>query len=158
MKTTITFLLLAIHFSSSSALGEELILKGRLILQDGKGGWESSTPAPHSKIKNGYTIGFALFDDGNIAEKKYIFAQNNRETDGNLSGFSLFTFKEGDSLLLEFEASWTEDGMSGKYLSIIEGTGKFVGVTGVGSFVGVAGPWYETIMADFYLRLKTVEQ
>ena len=132
---------------------EELKLSGRLILQDGDQGWDEKTPDPNSLIKNGYTIGLAVFDDGTIAEKQYVFSQNNRETDGNLSGFTFYIFENGDYLLMEFEAAWNENGFSGEYTKIIEGTGRFSGVTGGGTFIGVEGPWYETILTDFTLNL-----
>lgn len=160
-KTTIRqflFSLLIVFLGSSgSAFSEELVMSGRLILQDGNQGWQENTPAPNSKIKSGFTIGVAFFDDDTIAEKQYIFAQSNGDLDGSLSGFSLYTFDNGDSLLMEFEASWTEDGLIGQYLRVLEGTGRFTGATGGGTLKGVAGPWYETIMTDVRLNLVLVD-
>lgn len=144
-------------FTSTPVLSEELLLSGRLILQDGHPGWDENTPAPDSKIKNGHTIGLAVLENGEIAEKQYVFAQSNRADEGSISGYSFYTFENGDYLLVDFEAVWNENGLTGKYLSVIEGTGKFEGATGDGSFSGVAGPWYETILADFTLRIKIKE-
>lgn len=157
IRQVVIFFAVAFSVFGAGAYGSEVLMSGRLILQDGNQGWEENTPAPNSKIKSGYTIGIAIFDDDTIAEKQYIFAQNNRESDGSLSGFSLYTFPNGDALLMEFEASWTEDGLTGNYLRVVEGTGRFSGASGDGTFHGVAGPWYETIMADFKLRLLLVD-
>lgn len=160
LKNSMRYLLVMLALLTAfgvSAKGTEVSMSGRLILQDGNQGWEENTPAPNSKIKNGYTIGVAIFEDNTIAEKQYVFSQNNRENDGNILGFSVYTFPDGDTLLMEFEAAWTEEGLSGTYLGVVAGTGRFSGASGGGTFTGVAGPWYETILTDFTMNLLLVD-
>jgi len=152
------FIALVLVLSFAEIYASELQLQGRLLLQDTKFGWDENTPATHSRLKSGYTIGVAMFDNGSVAEKTYVYAQNNRENDGSLAGYSLYTFPNGDSLLFEFDATWDESGLKAIYPSVIKGTGKFEGATGSGIVTGVAGPWYETIMADVILELKLLPQ
>ena len=147
-------LLLILMLAFPTAHARDLELRGRLLLQDTEFGWDENTPDQHSKLKSGYTIGIAMFDNGAVAEKLYVFAQNNRENDGSIGGFTLYSFPNGDSLLMEFTASWDDAGLKITYPSIIEGTGRFKGATGGGSGSGIAGPWYETIMADIVLKLN----
>ena len=65
----------------------------------------------------------------------------------NYSGYSTYTFENGDALTLSFTGGWGENGGGGDY-EVISGTGAFEGATGTGRFDGVDDPWEDASLAD----------
>jgi hypothetical protein len=65
---------------------------------------------------------------------------------GEYSGYSTYTFENGDSITASFTGAWDPNTDAGDY-KVISGTGAYKGATGTGRFDGVKNPWGE----DTYL-------
>jgi hypothetical protein len=84
-------------------------------------------------------IGVATFEDGRTAFKEFVVLQGGGET-GEITGYSTYTFENGDALHLKFTGGWSADGVAGDY-ELLSGTGTFEGATGTGHFEGVEENW-----------------
>lgn len=78
-------------------------------------------------------VGVAVFDDGRIAYKTFVNLIDSAGATGNYSGYSTYTFENGDSLTLSFVGDWGDETPGGDYV-VIKGTGAFKGATGTGRF------------------------
>lgn len=67
-------------------------------------------------------------------------------------GFSVYTFKDGDTLTLAYGGRWGEDGYRGEY-EMLAGTGAYENASGTGTITGVGSPWKGTGIADIRIDL-----
>ena len=96
---------------------------------------------PGRSIGVAKSTGVAVFEDGRIAKKDFIRMYDGTEASGDFTGYSTFTFENGDSLTAKFVAAWSEQGFGGDY-EILSGTGAYEGATGTGRFDGAdTQPW-----------------
>ena len=97
--------------------------------------------------------GICVFDDGRVAEKNFVVANLAASdfSEGSYSGFSVYTFESGDSILLGFTGGWGADGNRGNY-TIVSGTGAYKGVSGDGHFIGLDSPWDGTNWFEVTIR------
>jgi hypothetical protein len=84
-------------------------------------------------------VGVATFEDGRTAFKEFVILQAGGET-GEMTGYSTYTFENGDALHLKFTGGWSADGITGDY-ELLSGTGAFEGATGTGHFESVEESW-----------------
>ena len=137
----------ALILVSGSAVGEEQTLKFRLITTEVDGtSFEAPGEAGH-ELGTSRSVGVAVFEDGRIAFKTYIITIDSAGETGNYSGYSTYTFENGDALTLSFTGGWDESGEGGDY-KVISGTGAFEGTTGTGRFDGVDDPWEDAYLAN----------
>lgn len=94
-------------------------------------------------VSEGHTIGsgelkgVAVFEDGRIADKAFAML-----IDGDqLIGYSRYSFVDGSSIALRFEAADDEAGVLDGAYTVLSGTGQYEGVTGTGWFKEVEEPW-----------------
>ena len=81
-----------------------------------------------------------VFAHGRIAEKQFVVI-NKIISDGKTStflGYSVYSFKNGNSLSVQFIGGWGDDGVWGDY-TIISGTGAYANAKGDGNFVRTGG-------------------
>ncbi|NIR27768.1 MAG: hypothetical protein GWN84_00185 [Gammaproteobacteria bacterium] len=80
--------------------------------------------------------GVAIFEDGQIANKKYTFAFDYSKGVGTFHGYSTYTFQDGSSITARFEGDETARGegtvVKGVY-TISSGTSKYAGAKGTQS-------------------------
>ena len=89
------------------------------------------------KLGLGNYKGVAVFEDGRIADKTFVFS-----FDGNNSiGYSRYTFLDGSSIALSFKSSEDETDITIGEYTVLSGTGQYEGVTGTGSFKELEDPW-----------------
>ena len=137
----------ALILVSGSALGEEQTLKFRLITTEVDGAsFEAPGEAGH-ELSTWRSVGVAVFEDGRIAYKSFVVTIDSAGETGNYSGYSTYTFENGDALTLSFTGGWGENGEGGDY-EVISGTGAFEGATGTGRFDGVDDPWEDAYLSE----------
>ena len=82
------------------------------------------------------SVGVAVFEDGRIALKEFVFAGDTTEEGTRGTGYSTYTFQNGDALNFRFNF----EGSGGDY-ELISGTGAYEGATGTGRFDWVETKW-----------------
>ncbi len=100
----------------------------------------------------GEYAGVAVFEDGRLANKEFVLSMDNKGAEGAHSGYSTYTFENGDSLTMSFSGGWNANRGGGDY-QILSGTGAYEGATGTGSFDAVENSWEN---ADLYDGILTV--
>ena len=75
------------------------------------------------------------------------------DEEGSYSGYSTYTFQDGDSLTLKFTGGWSAEGDGGDY-EVLSGTGVFKGASGTGRFDAVEEPWDDANLFDGSFTLK----
>lgn len=86
-------------------------------------------------------VGVAVFDDGRIAYKEYVWIGYEGENAPNPQpGFSSYVFQNGDSLQLSFMAGPRDDGFYVDY-TVLSGTGAYAGATGTGQIKAAEASW-----------------
>lgn len=94
---------------------------------------------PHTEdhgLNLGKFVGVAMFEDGRIAFKEYVFAGENTADGTKGIGYSTYTFQNGDALNFRFKFE-----VSGGDYELISGTGAYEGATGTGRFDWVESKW-----------------
>ena len=85
-------------------------------------------------------VGVAVFEDGRLALKRFVYTEDATQTEGDAHGYSTYTFENGDSFTASFDAHWGAEGLQGTY-QVLSGTGAYEGATGTGSFGITTFPW-----------------
>jgi hypothetical protein len=135
-----TIALVALVCAAPVTDAAEVTLKFRLVTTDA-----SATMLPVKEVA-GRTIGahdavgVAVFEDGRLAFKRFVYTEDGTENEGNAHGYSTYTFENGDSLSAKFDTSWGAQGLQGTY-QVLSGTGGYAGATGTGSFGTTTFPW-----------------
>ncbi len=131
---------LILLLGTGTVAAEEETLKFRLVTRMLSG---TSYDAPNIEgrsVHAGKYAGVAVFDDGRIANKEFVFSMDNRGAEGSYTGYSTYTFVNGDSFTLSFTGGWGADRNGGDYV-IVSGTGAYEGATGSGTFDAAEAPW-----------------
>jgi hypothetical protein len=134
-------------FVAGSAAAEEQTLRFRLVVSLTNVSFAENSNAPGHNVGAGRAVGVAVFEDGRIAFKDFVIAQDGTEEEGTASGYSTYTFENGDSLTARFTFEWSPTGAAGDY-QVLSGTGAFEGATGTGHFEGAQEPWKDAEMLE----------
>jgi hypothetical protein len=120
---------------------EEQNLKFRFVTFDlGSADFESANFDADAKTGNtlliGKSAGVAIFEDGRIAVKRYVFFGDIGQAGIAGKGYSTYEFEGGNALNFSF----TFENGGGDY-TLVSGTGAYEGATGTGRFDGIDSPW-----------------
>jgi hypothetical protein len=137
-----------------SAWAEEHNLKFRLVVTDMSATDLEPANVPGRSIVVVKSTGVAVFDDGRIAKKDFVRYYDGTADAGDFSGYSTYTFENGDSITAKFVAAWSAEGVGGDY-EVLSGTGAYEGATGTGRFDGTPVPWEgsELLTGTFKLQV-----
>ena len=144
---------IAVCLAAGTVSAEEQKLKFRLVTTDIS---RTSLDAPNV---TGHAVGaikaagVAVFEDGRIAFKDFVYSMNSGGKEGSYSGYSVYTFMNGDSLTLKFDGGWSSEGNGGDY-EVVSGTGAFQGATGTGRFDAKKDPWESATLWDGSMTVK----
>ena len=94
------------------------------------------TNMPGTHVSLTKAKGVAVFEDGRLANKSFVYQSVDGEASGRFDGYSTYTFENGDALNLQFTGAWSADGAGGDY-EVLSGIGAFEGATGTGRFDAV---------------------
>jgi hypothetical protein len=112
------------------------------------------------KIENlslgaGQSIGVAIFDDGRIAYKEYVYLSYAGENaPPKQPGFSSYTFENGDSFQVSFVYGPGEGGFFVDY-TVLSGTGAYAGATGTGQIAIAPAEWGDATLWQGSITLVT---
>jgi hypothetical protein len=103
-------------------------------------------------ITQGTAFGVAVFNDGKIAIKDFVFVADRSKDSMSQSGYSTYTFEDGSTLTL----SWTAAAKPGQpyhgEYKVLSGTGVYAGATGSGTF----DPVDSKLKGVMHLKVKLV--
>lgn len=106
-------------------------------------------------VSTGRYAGTAVFADGRIANKEFIFSFDFRKGAGPFFGYSTYTFVDGSSLNLRFEGTLAPGKpMRGAY-TVLGGSGAYAGASGNGHFEKADDPWEPANLYTGRLRVVT---
>ncbi len=151
-KIAVAALVVVACFAAGSVEAKEQTMKFRLVTTlvsssfDDVPNWEG-----HSVGVAKYA-GVAVFEDGRIAFKDFVLTMERAENEGTYSGYSTYTFQNGDSLMLKFKGVYTPNGNGGDY-EVLSGTGAFEGASGTGRFDRSKAPWKHAYYWDGSFKL-----
>ena len=126
--------------AATSVAAEEQTLKFRLVTKQISGTVVEAPNVEGRSLAAGKHAGVAVFEDGRIAYKDYVVMIDAGETEGSYSGYSTYTFRNGDSLTLRFTGGWGGERSGGDY-EVLSGTGAFEKASGTGRFDALEEPW-----------------
>ena len=99
-------------------------------------------------------FGVAVFKDGRVGTKDYIFTRDANKGVGTLVGYSTYYFDEG-SVTARFTATiGGAQGTHGDY-KILGGAGAYAGATGTGTFDSVPNPFKNANLYKAKLQIIT---
>jgi hypothetical protein len=153
MKARIIAVAALIGVTASIAAAGDVSLKFRLVVTD-----RTSTLLPVANVE-GRTVGahdavgVAVFDDGRIAFKRFVYTDDGMEEEGTIHGYSTYEFENGDSLTAKFDGGWSAAGFEGAY-EVLSGTGAYDGATGTGTFGTTTFPWEDATLFDGTFTLQ----
>ena len=125
---------------AGSAAAEEQTLKFRLVTKKVSGPVMQVANVEGRSVGAGEYVGVAVFEDGRIAYKDYVAMVDAGKGEGSYSGYSTYTFQNGDSITLKFSGGWNKDGSGGDY-EVLSGTGAYKDASGTGRFDALKEPW-----------------
>jgi len=123
-----------------SVAAEEQTLNFRLVTKQLKGSFMEAANVEGRSVGAGQYVGVAVFEDGRIAYKDFVMMMDAGRKDGSYSGYSTYTFQNGDSLTLKFTGGWDQKRAGGDY-EVLSGSGAFKGASGTGRFDALKEPW-----------------
>lgn len=138
---------------ATPALAGEQVLKFRLVTHDVSANVLEVAGVPGTMLGSHDAIGVAVFEDGRVAFKKFVYTNNGTDTAGAFLGYSTYTFENGDSITAKFTGDWSAAGSGGDY-EVISGTGAYDGVTGTGRFDMVPTAWDDGALYDGSFTLE----
>jgi hypothetical protein len=130
----------AAFIAAGSVAAAEQTLEFRLVTKRLGGSSMEVANVEGRSVGAGEYAGVAVFDDGRIAYKNFVEVSDGTDEEGSYSGYSTYTFQNGDSLTLKFTGGWGLEGDAGDY-EILSGTGAFAEATGTGHFEAADEPW-----------------
>ena len=89
------------------AVAEEQILRFRLVVSYTGVAMSENPGVPGHMVGAGEAVGVAVFEDGRIAFKNFVISMDETGEARRASGYSTYTFENGDSLNLKFTYTWT---------------------------------------------------
>jgi hypothetical protein len=137
---------------SGNVAAQDEVLNGRLITRMVSGTFVDVPNVEGRSVGSGQYAGVAVFEDGRLADKEFVLIVDNGGSEGSYSGYSTYTFENGDALILRFTGGWGPDRTGGDY-EVISGKGAYEGATGTGSFDAVDVKWENTSLYDLTLKI-----
>ena len=131
---------IAVCVAAGSVAAEEQTLKFKLVTKQISSSVMEVVNVEGRTVGAGQYAGVALFEDGRIAYKDFVNIADGDKNEGSYSGYSTYTFRNGDSLTLKFTGEWGQKRNGGDYV-VLSGTGAFKGASGTGSFDALKEPW-----------------
>jgi hypothetical protein len=131
---------LAACLAAGSAVADEQTLRFRMVVSFTNVSFAENPGVAGHSVGAGRAVGIAVLEDGRIAFKDFVVAVDGTEEKSTYSGYSTYTFQNGDSLNLRFTGGWSPEGNIGDY-QVLGGTGAFEGATGTGHFEAVDAAW-----------------
>jgi hypothetical protein len=104
-------------------------------------------------VTQGKAFGVAVFKDGKIGTKEFIFARDGHKGAGTYYGYSTYTFDDG-SVTARYTGSYDSQSSHCDY-TILSGTGTYAGATGTGTCDSVPNPFKEAGLYKVKLQIKT---
>lgn len=142
---------LASVLTIGSAAAQEETLKFRLVTRMINATFVEAPVEGHS-LGAGQWAGVAIFEDGRLADKQFVMTMDNGGAEGSYSGYSIYTFQNGDTLTLKFTGGWGADRDGGDY-EVVSGTGAYEGATGTGRFDAIEEPWDRANLYDVTINV-----
>ena len=143
--STLCLVAAAVALSAGAARAEEQTLKFRLVTMPVEQVEFTAPSDVGHDLSVSKEVGVAVFDDGRIAHKTFVMMTDSAGAAGEYSGYSTYTFENGDSVTASFTGSWGPETDGGDY-KVLSGTGAYDGATGTGRFDGVENPWENTCL------------
>ena len=140
-------LAIALVLATGNVSAEEQTLTFRLVTRMVSTTFVDAPNVEGRSVGAGQYAGVAVFEDGRIANKEFVLSMDNKGAEGVYSGYSTYTFENGDSLTMSFTGGWNADRNGGDY-QILSGTGAYEGATGTGSFDAVKNSWENASLWD----------
>lgn len=101
-------------FVAGSAGAEEQTMKFQLVTTQVSGSFDDVPNAEGRSLGVGKYAGGAVFEDRRIACKDFVLTMERAGKEGNYTGYSTYTFLNGDSLNLKFDGGWSPKGHGGE--------------------------------------------
>ena len=125
-----------------ASLAQAETLKCKLYISESTKDVTETVAPPHAGVAllGIRYSGVCVFADGRIAEKQFVVINRviGDGKTGTFLGYSVYSFKNADSISVQFSGGWGADGVRGDY-KIITGTGAYANAKGDGSFVRIGG-------------------
>jgi len=112
-------------------LAENITLNFRFVTFDTDFATQSIGTADDLTFDAVKSVGAAIFNDGRVATKKYVWVSSS--ADWVSHGRSAYTFENGDTIVARFVSQPVGEGFVGEY-EVMSGTGIYEGATGTGQF------------------------
>ncbi len=125
-----------------NAQASEQSLKFRLVVHDDAAMKVVEAPdADGHRLGSGSQYGTAMFDDGRIAAKYFVFSFEETNVGSQYIGYSTYTFEDGSSITARFDDATGADGVTdGKY-TVLGGSGQYDGAKGTGWYKSAKTAW-----------------
>jgi hypothetical protein len=107
----------------------------------------------NQSITQSKAFGVAVFKDGRLGIKDYVFVIDSNKGAGTAFGYSTYTFEEG-SITARFTGTFGPQGRHGEY-KILSGTGAYAGATGTGTYDSAPNPFKNTGLFNVRLQITT---
>ena len=141
IKTSFTAIALLTGLVGGS-LAQAETLKCKLHISESTKESSALVTPPHAGVSLSAIrySGVCVFADGRIAEKQFVVINRiiGDGKTGTFLGYSVYSFKNADSLSVQFAGGWGADGVRGDY-TIISGSGAYANAKGDGNFVRTGG-------------------
>ena len=141
IKTISTSIVLLTALVGAS-LAQAETLKCKLYISESTKDVTETVAPPHAGVAllGIRYSGVCVFANGRIADKQFVVINRviGDGKTGTFLGYSVYSFKNADSISVQFSGGWGADGVRGDY-KIITGTGAYANAKGDGSFVRIGG-------------------
>lgn len=121
---------LALHLPLTAS-AKDISLSFRFVTHDTSVASQIIEPVEDLTFDAATSFGVAIFDDGRLAAKKYVWI--NSSSDWVSHGRSAYIFENGDTIVARFISQPVGEGFAGEY-EVMSGTGAYEGATGTGKF------------------------
>ena len=135
-----TLAVVALVGAAPVAHASEVTLKFRLVTTDTSATVLEAANVAGRVVGAHDAVGVAVFEDGRLALKRFVYTDDGTEAEGDMKGYSTYTFENGDSITASFTGGWDAQGLGGDY-TVLSGTGGYAGATGTGHFGTTTVPW-----------------
>lgn len=141
-------------FGASAAMAVERTLEFRLVTTTIESRTLDAPNVENQSITQSKAFGVAVFKDGRIASKAFVYVTDSAKDSGTYYGYSTDTFEDGATLTARFTARYSSSQNHGEY-TILSGTGAYAGATGTGTFDFVPSPFKNASVFNVKLVIKT---
>lgn len=135
--TAASFLITA---NVAGALADEHELKFRLVTYRIDLKVVEVPNAENHLLGTGNFKGVAVFEDGEIADKTFVYSFDESDGVGTGHGYSTYTFLDGSSISARFDDKTDGNISNGEY-TVLGGTGRYDGAKGTGWYKKADEPW-----------------